>query len=236
MFDEELRATWRRGDADLPTRPRQDLEALLRPTERRTVRTLCGVLATYVALLVIAAVIAVSNIRLYRENEAMLAVELVVALAASVLGAFGVRLWVRLRDSARTDRPLLETIERRLAWYERGFEPWLVAAAFAPWLVTLAINTWIDEEQGSYHVHHPLEFAAVSALMVGLTYGLLRISLAPTAKELAATLHDLRADAFEATPSVEPLRRRTRVWMALAVGLLVLGVAAALVLWWQASP
>ncbi|MCK6448299.1 MAG: hypothetical protein L6Q99_18075 [Planctomycetes bacterium] len=236
MFDEELRATWRRGDGAVPTRPRPELEELLRPAARRTERTLGGVLATYVALLGAAAVLALSNVRLYRENEVMLAVELVLALVASVLAAFGVRLWVRLWDSARADRPLLETVERRLAWYERGFEPWLVAAAFAPWLVTLAINTWIDEEQGTYHVHQPLGFAAVSALMVGLTYVLLRISLAPTAKELALTLHDLRADALEATPSLGALRRRTRVWMALGVVLLVLGVAAGSILWWQASP
>jgi hypothetical protein len=127
---------------------------------------------------------------------------------------------------------MLETIERRLDFIDRSYEPWLVMASLTPWLLSLAINSLIDSDvEGGYRVNHPIEFVIITAVMIGITYGSLKFSTMATVRELQALLHDLRAETLEATSALVPVRRRARVKLAFGVVLLVLGVVAGLVLW-----
>jgi len=234
MFDEDLKALWNRGTGSAPM-TRAEIEGLLRPTTRRTGRALEVLAWTYLVMLAATVALALANLPGYRDNPTMLAVEGTLGLVAAGLGALTVRLLVGVRRIGRADGPLVDTVERRLAFAERYYEPWLFAGAATPWLLTLAITTLLDNDGGTYRINQPGEFVLVTAAMFAITYASLRFATAATVRELRALLHDLRAQALDRTPALEPARRRQRVWNVVAVVALSLAVLASLLLWWSLS-
>lgn len=235
MFDEELMATWKRAEAGGPPLSRGAIEDLLRPMVRWSGRALEAVAWIYLVLMACAAVLAVVNLPGYRGNPVMTTFEAGLALVSAACGTFSAWLAVSLRRIGRADLPLVETVERRMQFYDRWMGPWMIVGAATPWLLSMAINTLIDNQGGEYRVNHPWEFALVTAVMFGFTYVALRVSLMPSVRAAQAVLLDLRAEAIGATPEIASMRRRTRVWMALAVVLLVLGVLAGLWMWWKGT-
>lgn len=231
MFDDTLKNTWKRAEADAPRLSLAALEALLRPAARTSGRALAFLAWTQITLLGLSALLACINLRGYRGNPRMLAVELTLALSSLGLAALGLRFVARLRETRRADLPLLETVALRLAFHRRFHGPGLVVSALSPWLLTLAINTLVDNEHGTYRVHHPLEFVLVSAGMIALTYTLVRISTSPLGRELEAMLQDLQAEALEATPRVDAVKRRARAWRLAGVVLVALAVLLTFLLW-----
>lgn len=229
MFDEELKDVWKRSAA--ATLSRADIEALLQPAARRAGRALQGVVWTNTAMLSAGALLAAMNLRGYRGNATMQAVEGALLVVCGTCAALGLRLLAELRRIARADLPLVETVARRLACQERWFPSWMAVATVTPWLFALAINTWIDNEGGSYRLGHPAEFAAVTAVMLGITYASLRLSLGQTLRELRAVLHDLRAEALDETQDLEARGRSRKTRLVLGVVALVLAVLFTLGLW-----
>ena len=230
MFDEDLKATWARAGAGPPL-SRAEIEGLLRPTARRTGRGLEFLAWTHILMLGATALLALVNLPGYRDNSTMLAVEGALGFVSVAFCGLSVRLLAGLRRIGRPDRPLLETVELRLAFTEQVYGPWLAMATLSPWLFTLALNTLIDNDQGHYRINHPLEFVVVTAVMLGITWASLRFSTVNAVRELRAVLNDLRAQALEATPALGPARRRSRAWLALGVVLLSLGVIFGVLLW-----
>jgi hypothetical protein len=229
MFDEMIKGAWNRAGAGAPPLSRAAIEQLLRPSARRTGRALELLALSYTVMLVLAAALAAANLLGYRGNPTMLAVEGGVLALSAAFAAFGVRIYAELRRIGRSDLPLAEAVERRLAFYERRIEPWLLMAAATPWLLSFAINTLIDNDRGTYRINHPVEFGLVTAAMLVGTYAALRLSLVPIVAELRAVLHDLRAQVIEEMPRAEATRRRSRAWTA--VGVVALAVALLFSLW-----
>jgi hypothetical protein len=198
-------------------------------------RSLEVVAWSYVALLAAAATLSTANLPGYRGNSTMLAVESGLLVVSLAFAAFSGWLLAGLRRITRADLPLVETVERRLAFYDRWCGAWLVAGAVTPWLLSLAITTRIDNQAGTYRIDHPVEFAVVTAAMLGITYFALKTSLTPSVRAMRAVLQDVRAQALDATAEIAGVRRRTRVLMAVVTALLVLGVLAGIVLWLRAG-
>ena len=231
MSDEMIRDAWSRAGADAPPLSRAALEELLRPSARRTGRSLEFLAISYVALLAAAALLAAFNLYGYRGNPTMLAVEGGVLLLSALFAGFGLRILAELCRIGRADRPLAEAIGERLAFYEQRIEPWLAMAAATPWLLSFAINSLIDNERGTYRINHPVEFGLLTAAMLIGMYVVLRLSLLPTAREMRAILHDLHAEVLDETRGVEAIRRRSRAWTAVGVVVLALGVLFGILKW-----
>ena len=230
MFDDDLKATWARAGKGTPL-SRDEIEALLRPTARRTGRGLEFLAWTHIVMLGLTALLALANLPGYRDNPTMLAVEGALGFVAAVFCILTFRLLAGLRRIARADRPLVETVEQRLAFTEQAYGPWLLMASLTPWMLSLAITTLIDNEQGHYRINHPGEFALVTAVMLGITWVSTRFSTVNAVRELRAVLHDLRGQVLDATSALVPVRRRSRAWLVLGVVLLALSVILGLLLW-----
>jgi hypothetical protein len=233
MFDDTLKATWKRAEAGTPPLSRAQIEERLRPMARWSGRALEGAAWTYLCLLTTTAVLSAVNLFGYRENSSMLAVESGLLAASLACAAFSGWLIAGLRRITRADLPLIQTVERRLAFHDRWFGAWLATGAATPWLLSLAINTLVDNQDGAYRINHPIEFAALTAVMIGCTYVMLRVSLTPSVRALQAVLHDLRAEALETTPEVAAVRRRARTWLAVGVLLLALSVILGVLVWFR---
>lgn len=78
---------------------------------------------------------------------------IVVQVAITVVSIAGGALMLvsALRRLEQADVPLLRMVERRLAFTEHRFRP------------------WIDNDRGQYRIHHPVELAAVTVAMFGIT-------------------------------------------------------------------
>jgi hypothetical protein len=235
MFDETLKATWKRAEAGTPPLSRAELENLLRPVARWSGRALEVVTWLYLALLGVTALLSAANLPGYRGNQTMFAVEIGMLALSLAFAAFSGCLIAGLRRITRADLSLVQTVERRLAFYERWFGLWLAIGAVTPWMLSLAINTLVDNQGGVYRINHPIEFTVVTGAMVGITYVALKVSLTPGVRAMRAVLLDVRAQALDATAEIAGVRRRTRVLMAFVTGLLVLGVLIGLWLWWKWS-
>jgi hypothetical protein len=148
-----------------------------------------------------------------------------------VAGLFCARLVAGSSRIAPVDRPLVATVEQRLSFTERVYGPWLLMASATSWLLTLAITTLIDNGAGSYRVSHPAELVPVTDVMFGITYLSSRFATIDAVREQRAVLHDLQAEALDATPGLEPARRRSRVVRAVGVVLLALAVISGVALW-----
>lgn len=231
MFDEDLKALWKRGEATMPPLAPVAIENLLRPTARRSGRSLEFLAWTHVAMLAFTALLAFVNVYGYRDNPTMLAVEAALAAVSVSFTLLGARLIAGLRRIARADLPLVQMVEQRLSFTERWYQPWILLGTVTPWLLVLAINTDADNQQGHYTINHPWEFAIVTAVMLAITYASLKLSTGTTVRELRAVLHDLRAEAIDATPLLADMRRRSRRWMAVGVVLLSLAVLLGVALW-----
>lgn len=231
MFEDAMKSAWKRADAATVPLTRDAIEALLRPAARRTGRSLVFLVRTHVVMLVVTVLLALANLPGYRGNPVMIAVEALLALVSGAFAAFGLRFLAALRRVERADVSLLEAVEGRLAVHDRWFGPWLATASASPWLLSMGINTLVDNESGTYRVNHGIEFAVVTAVTIGLTYVLSRVAANPTLSEMRAVVHDLRAEALEATPGIEPLRRRAKTWLLVGTVVLMGGVLVGVWLW-----
>lgn len=232
MFDEELKAIWARA-APEKLLSRAEIERLLRPTARRTGWSIEFLAWTHVAMLAITVLLSLANLPGYRNNTTMLAVEGLLGLIAAIFCATSLRLVAGLRRIARVDQSLIETVEQRLSFVERAYEPWLIMASATPWLLTLGITTLIDNQDGSYRVNHPWEFVAITATMFGITYASLRSATVHVVRDHRAILRDLRDQTLEATDALELAHARSRLWYGIGVALLSLAVIAGLALWYS---
>jgi len=236
MFDEDILDTWKHAGSDAGPIGREELERMLRPSVRRTGRALTSTLLVYLLVPLATAVLAGTNVPLFADNSNMVALELSIAVLATAFAAFSFALVLRLRQGDALGRSLIDCLRARVELYERSFGAWILTASAAPWLLSMAINTRIDGARGGWRVNHPVEFVVVTAVMLGITYLGLRISLRSTVYEMRAALQDLLAEALDATPRVAEVRRRARGWMLALTILLVLSVAAGLWLWWSHTP
>jgi hypothetical protein len=230
MFDDDLKALWNRGGREA-TMSYAEIERLLQPTARRAHRSLAVMTYTYAAMLGATVVLALANLPGYWQNAVMVAVVGAIGIVSAALVVATVGLMRRLRAIDRADQPLVEAVNARLAFAERGYQAWLLMASATPWLLSLVIVMLIDNEGGVYRVNRPIEFAVVKAAMFAIVYTSLRVSTAATVRELRAVARDLRAESLEATPELAEARRRSRVWMAAGVVLLTLAVVAGFWMW-----
>ena len=235
MFDEHTLETWKRAGAGAGPLEREELERMLSPSVRRSRTTLTRTLIAYLAIPLATAVLAATNVSLFAGNTNMIALELSIAVLAAAFAAHSFGLVLRLRRGDALAHDLIGSLRARLDLYERSFGAWMLTACTTPWLLSMAINTRIDGTEGTWRVNHPVEFVIVSAVMLGVTYLGLRVSLRSTVFEMRAALEDLLAEALEATPRAAEVRRRSRGWMLALTLLLVLSVAAGLWLWWAQS-
>jgi hypothetical protein len=230
MFDEDLKALWKRGGREA-TMSYAEIEHLLRPTARRAHRSLAVITYTYAAMLGATVVLALANLPGYWQNPGMVAVVGAIGIVSAALVLATVGLMRRLRAIDRADQPLIDVVSARLGFAERGYRWWLLMASATPWLLSQAIVMLIDNEAGVYRVNHPIEFAVVTAVMFAITYASLWFATAAAVRELRAIAQDLRAESLEATPTLAEARRRSRVWMAAGVVLLTLAVVAGFWMW-----
>lgn len=236
MFDEHTLETWKRAGTDAAPLGPDELRRMLRPSVQRTGRALTGTLLVYLALPLATAVLAGANVALFAGDSNLVALELSLAALGVAFAAHTLSLVVRLRRTDAFGRSLIDSLRARLQLYERSFGAWMLTASAAPWLLSMAINTRLDGADGTWRVNQPVEFVVVSAVMLGVTYAGLRVSLRSTVFEMRAALQDLLAEALEATPRVAEVRRRSRAWRLALTLLLVLSVAAGLWLWWSHTP
>lgn len=232
MFDEELKAIWARAATEDPL-SRAEIESLLRPTARRTGASIEFLAWTHVAMLGITVLLSLANLPGYRNNATMFGIECLLGLVSAIFCAWSLWLVAGLKRIARVDQPLLETVELRLSFIERAYEPWLIVASATPWLLTLGINTLIDNQDGNYRVNHPWEFVAITATMFGITYASLRFSTTDAVRDHRAILHDLRGQTLEATQALEPAHRKSLRGLAILVVLLLLAVITSLAVWYS---
>ena len=231
MFEEPMKDAWKRAEAAGPRLSRAAIEQLLRPGARRTGRALESVVLTHVIMLGISVVLAVVNLYGYRANAGMLTIVGALAVLAILSGSFGAWIIARLRRIEPADLPLIESVEHRLSLCGRAFELWLVAAAATPWFLSTLLNMLIDNESGKYRVNQPGGFIVMTAVMFGITYFALRVSLGPTVREMRAMLHDLRAEALDATPQMMLVHRQARRRIIICVVGLAAVVLGTVVLW-----
>lgn len=118
MFDEDLKALWKRGEATMPPLTPVAIENLLRPTARRSGRSLEFLAWTHVAMLAFTALLAFVNVYGYRDNPTMLAVEAALAAVSVSFTLLGARLIAGLRRIARADLPLVQMVEQQLSFTE----------------------------------------------------------------------------------------------------------------------
>jgi len=230
MFDDDLKALWKRGGRE-GTMSYAQIERLLQPTARHAHRIFAVLTYTYAAMLGATVVLALANLPGYWQNAVMVAVVGAIGIVSAALVLATVGIMRRLRAIDRADQPLLEAVNARLAFAERGYRAWLLTASVTPWLLSMAVVMLIDNEAGGYRVNQPIEFAVVTAAMVAITYASLRLATAAAVRELRAVARDLGTESLEATPGLAEARRRSRVWMAAGVVLLTLMVLAGLWMW-----
>lgn len=230
MFDDDLKALWKRGGREA-TMSYAEIERLLLPTARRAHRSFAVMTYMYAAMLGATVVLAVANLPGYWQNAVMVAVLGAIGIVSAALVVATAGLMRHLRALDRADQPLIEAVNARLAFAQRGYRAWLLMASVTPWLLSMVIVMLIDNEGGVYRVNHPIEFAAVTAVAFAITYASLRFATAAAVRELRAVAHDLGAESLEATPELAEARRRSRVWLAAGVVLLTLAVLAGFWMW-----
>lgn len=230
MFDDDLKALWKRAGTET-SMSYAEIEHLLQPTARRAHRGLASITYTYAAMLGATVVLALANLPGYWQNTVMVIVVSAIGTVSAALVLTTLGLMRQLRAIDRAEQSLLDVVNARLAFAERGYRRWLLMASATPWLLSQAIVMLIDNQAGGYRVNQPVEFVAVTALMLAITYASLRFATANTVRELRAVADDLRAESLEATSSLAEARRWSRVWMVAGVALLTLAVVAGFWMW-----
>jgi len=211
---------------------RDEIAQALRPRVARGSRTMKVHLWTYVAVLLVTLVVQGVNVAGYWPNATMRALQIALTLGALGRAVFAVHMVGAVWGLDRTDEPLAETVERRLAFLRGKYEVWLWASAASLLLLIWGLNTLVDNAQAEFRINKPLVFCAVQVVAFLLTYGVLKVAHMPVVRVLLAVLEDLEAQIVDRTNAARDWERTARRWkwavLAVCIALLALGVWKAL--------
>jgi hypothetical protein len=219
---------WKEREEE-PTMTREELAEAMRPRLGRSKWLLHSNLWFYLSALLVTLVLQGVNLAGYRNNAAMLAVQIAVTVLAVILTVCGIALMRQVGRLERFEESLTEAVKRRLKFFGCRYEAWLWACAVALVLLAWAFSTMIDNVDGVYRINRPVVFVGVNVAMLLIVYGALKAKQATAVHELRAVLADLDAQILDRVTSVDAWRRRWRWgWWFLLV---VLAASVLLGLW-----
>jgi hypothetical protein len=216
---------------------RQELVELLRAEVRRTRWVFPMHLWFYIAFLAAVLWVDLANLVGYWTNPTLLAVQAAVTVLTVGLLVYTGFVLREARGLAHLDDDLASIVRRRLRFFERQYGVWLWLAAASVSLASWSVSTLVDNAGGQYRINRPVTFVATLLGQILFVYAALRVAHLPFLAESRAVLHDLEAQELDETRALPDRRarwRRTqRLWIAALVILLLLGIVAALRLWWR---
>lgn len=223
MKNDSLQSLWKKHGEGTPM-THAELDRIVRRGLKGSVSGWRFYVGTNLLALLAAIVLGLVNLAGYRGNPPMLAAELGVTLVAGVLLGFGVHVFRELQLIARADEPLMNALQRRLAFVRSKYELWLWAAALSCLLLIFTLATFIDNDNGVYRINQPLVFWGTLVATLLFIYGTGKLATYAPVREMRDALADLEAGTtkrIEATPA----RRRVLFWLMLAAVLLLTATA-----------
>lgn len=221
MMSDNLFKIWERGKKMEANAPAVTLDNMARKGAGRFTKNLYFYLWTYLGALGAILVLEMMNLRIYHENSLMMWIHGAIITLSLLFGGYGIVLLAELRATRRMDADTKTLISRRLAFFSRRFETWMVIIPIVVILLTMAINTYTDHMDGSYRINKPTVFVSTMIVVYAFCYAMMKISVYPSVKEMRAYLSDLDAQVREETPKIEKFKARWRI-VAIVVAIFAL--------------
>jgi hypothetical protein len=231
MMSDFLFKIWERGKKMEAKAPALSFEGMAKKGINKFTFNLHLFLYIYLAALGVVVVLEILNLGLYRNNTLMVTVHGGLILLAAGFMGYGIGVLRELIIMRNMNADISTTIKRRLRFYRTRYEIWMIMIGITVLMLAMAINMRTDIMDGTYRINRPLVFAGTMAFTFAFCYGIMKIALYPTVRELKAFLSDLEAQVRNETVRVEGLKFRWRIWgvilFFLALAFLILGILMA---------
>lgn len=233
MNDDWIRDVWQHAGEEQEM-SKQEIARLLEPRVARGSRALYSWIWLGLGAQLSTLVLAGADLTGYWGNPLMFGVELAICVASLAFAAYSIRLYGELRRIDRLDESLAETVGRQLDFYRRRWTLWVWVTGLSVAMLSFALSTLVDNQSGTFPIHHPYVFVGTQVGMVLFLVVAFRVAQAPQLHELQAVLGDLEAQLLERTAAVDRGRARWRLaWLLLSLLLLAF---LALGLWMAVRP
>jgi len=231
MMSDFLFKLWERGKKMEAKAPAIAFDQMAKKGVDKFTFNLYLFLYLYLAALGVVIVLECINLELYRSNTLLEAVHIGLIGMALIFSVYGVFLLYELRTMRKMDADISTLIRTRLRFYRTRYEIWLIMISVTVLLLSLAINMNVDIMDGTYRINKPFFFIGTMIVTFAFCYGMMKIALYPTVRELKAFLSDLDAQVRDETAKIQSLKNKWRLWaillVAVAIAFLILGIVVA---------
>jgi len=223
MAKDYIQNIWNKGKEKEKKMSRSEIEGLLRPDIRRHSLQMKIFVWVYLLVLITAACFYVVNIAAYWYNQVLVVVQMVLICASLAGAGFGVYLLRQIKESDRTDVPLMTSLQKRLTLVRTKFEIWYIVIATSVGLLSFAFSVYIDRDI-PFRINKPVVFVAFLVFQFFFIYLINRIAHYPLVRTLRAYLQDLEAQVMEQSIRVQDLRKSWKKWATIfaIIGLMLL--------------
>jgi hypothetical protein len=235
MKHDELIHIWKEGNERMFREEQTDRDMITKYLSEKTLkgnRSIYFNLYFYGAIQVANMILLSLNLAGYQNNPAWLWVLISQLVLTIGILVFGMDTYYRFRQINNYSESLQNLIQKQLWFYRRPYEIFLVLASLSALILMINLNLYVDNDNGSYVIHHKALFAGITLGVFAFIYGANKATSLLGLRRLKAYLYDLQQGALDQSRRIERIGKRYLwLWVALFILLtafLVLGLVKAI--------
>ena len=235
MKKDDLIQMWQEGSDGLFRDEKTEKEMITQYLNEKTLkgnRSIHFNLMFYGLIQVVNIVLISMNLAGYFNNPSM--IWLLVSMLVITIGilVFGIEVYYRFREINNYSDSLQNLIGKQLRFYRRPYEIWMILVSVSVIILVSNLNLYVDNDNGSYVVHHKALFFGINFGTLLFIYGALKATSLLGLRKLKAYLSDLQTGTLDQSERMERSQKRLLwLWVMLFIILtitMVLGLLKAL--------
>jgi hypothetical protein len=223
MNDDVIKSLWDLGKRQEPQMDARAINDILKKSVRKSWPELRLNVWIFSTMTAVALIFNVLNLVRNLSNSPWEVVHLVLTVMTLVFLSLSMRILRQLPGLDEPDQSVAVLVQRQIHFFHTTFEWWLWVASVTTWMLSFSVVVWIEDQVGRYRIVAPVEFVAISAVLIFGGYVLLRLGHYPMLQRTLAALRDLESQITEQTQRVQAWRK---YWIVAAAILVVLVTAA----------
>lgn len=214
MQNNDLIKIWKEGNMEMLKNrrfERSELEAFLKPKVSKAALNLNLNILVYMAAQLAAMAIMGFDFYIFRSNPVVLTALIPMFIVCSSFFGYGVFLLSYIWQINHNNFDLITSINRRVKIYRTHYEAWMWIGAVSLLLLVYALNMLTDNDQGTYHIYHPVVFTVGSLSVILFIYIVQKVAQFIAIRQIGIYLTDLQNDVLEGSYHLEETKKQKLV-------------------------
>jgi hypothetical protein len=224
MDRKDLHTLWQKAQKKIIENQKltkMEIEAYIKPRIRKTSLSIKFNLLFYSALALVVIGLLLINCMNYFSNSIILIINVSIIYLSGYILYFGWNGFKEFRDTETGSGKYTTELKKKLNFFNRIYERWLLFIPILTLSLIYSINTMIDNQDGIYKINKPFLYISINLIIFIGIYLMNKVHSNLILADFKKYILDLENEVLEKTLEID-IRRKRYIWVFISITIILI--------------